>query len=66
MEFPDEYELEDDYPCYAGYVYVVDGEVRECQSYCNVATLKRRLGATSIKRCNIIARMKQLKEQEKV
>ncbi len=52
-----EKELPDDYPVYGDYCYVVDGEVVVSDWHdITVADFKRKLGAKSVKRCDMVAR----------
>ena len=57
-----EYELADDYPVYAGYLYVVDGKVIESDVQGDVARLKSdlrqhyKMKAESVKNCDIFGR----------
>jgi hypothetical protein len=53
---PRERELEDDYPTYAGYLYVADGKVIEAVTERTVGDLKRRHKANRITICDIDAR----------
>ncbi len=48
--------LDDDYLVYFGYLYVADGRVIESDIKGTVARLKVHLGATEIKRCDIVGR----------
>ena len=50
--------LEDDYPIYMGYWYVLDGEPRRASapSGITVGKLKRLSGAKEIRRCDAVAR----------
>lgn len=53
----DEPILPDDYPVYGGYLYVVDGEVISSDWHgATVGFLKHQIGATEIRRCDIIGR----------
>ena len=54
----DEAVLDDDYPVYAGYLYVADGKVVDSPSAGTVAQLKRDLNAKEIRRCDIWGRRK--------
>lgn len=50
----DEPELENDYPIYANYLYVVDGEVVRSHFHgITVKELKQRVNAKSVTRCDI-------------
>lgn len=49
----DERELPDDYPLYAGYLYVVDGKVVQAIEQGTVAEWKRRRGCKSVMSCDI-------------
>lgn len=56
-EFPNENVLEDDYPIYGDYLYVVDGKVYRSDWHgITVAQLKRNEGFKEVRRCNIYAR----------
>ena len=48
-----ERELPDDYPLYAGYMYVVDGTVVTAVENGTPAEWKRRKGCKSVKSCDI-------------
>ena len=48
--------LEDSYPVYAGYWYVVDGEPQRSEIQGTAWDLKRRLNASEIRRCAAVAR----------
>lgn len=48
--------LEDDYPVYPTYWYVVDGEPKRSPIEGEVRDLKRALKATEIRRCAAVAR----------
>jgi hypothetical protein len=53
----DEPVLADDYPIYAGYLYVADGEVVVSDLHGVTARqLKGHLGATELRRCDIAGR----------
>lgn len=52
----DEPVLEDDYPVYASYWYVVDGVPHRSEIQGTVQDLKRRLKATEIRRCAAVRR----------
>jgi len=52
----EERELPDDYPVYAGYHYVADGEPFRSEIEGTVKRLKVRLGAAVITSCDIIGR----------
>lgn len=54
-----ERELEDDYPVYAGYAYVADGEPFISEIEGTVKQVKRRLGAKVITSCDIVGRKDQ-------
>ena len=65
----DESVLEDTFPMYGGYYYIIDGRVKECDHFngednrgISVADYKRRYGVNEIKRCDLISR---IEEQEK-
>lgn len=48
--------LEDDYPVFCGYWYVVDGKPKESDISGTVAVLKDYLKAKEIKNCDIVGR----------
>lgn len=49
--------LSDDYPVYAGYLYVADGKVIESDWHnTTVGRLKKLVGAQEIRRCDIFGR----------
>ena len=52
----DERVLEDNYPVYPSYWYVVDGEPKRSEVEGTVRDLKRALGASEIRRCAAVAR----------
>jgi hypothetical protein len=52
----DEPVLADDYPVYAGYLYVADGRVLRSPMTGSVADLKDHVGASEIRRCDKIGR----------
>lgn len=54
--YPKERVLEDDYPVYAGYLYVADGEPFMSEIEGTVLHLKHRLKAKEIRSCDMIAR----------
>ncbi len=54
--YPNEDILDDSYPVHAGYAYVADGHPRISDVSGSVLTLKRDLGASEIRRCNLAAR----------
>lgn len=55
--YPNEEILEDDYPIYADYLYVVDGKpYRSDYHGISARELRLRLKATEVRRCNISAR----------
>lgn len=54
--FDNEQVLEDDYPVYAGYWYVLDGQPRQSTLTGTIADLKRRTGAQEVRRCNLVGR----------
>jgi hypothetical protein len=57
LTFPNEEILEDDYPIYGDYLYVVDGKTYRSDYHGITAReLRSRLKATEIRRCNISAR----------
>ncbi|HSC57532.1 MAG TPA: hypothetical protein VLC51_10030 [Nitrospira sp.] len=57
MSTPKERELDDDYPIYADYYYVVDGKVYLSDHHgISARELKRRLKATSVTNCDIYGR----------
>lgn len=51
-----EYECEDDYPIYPGYLYVVDGKVWRSPQPMTAGELKRRGKFISVKNCDIAGR----------
>jgi hypothetical protein len=56
-EFPNEQVLDDDYPMYADYWYIVDGKpTRSDYHDITVRQYKGRTGTKEIRRCNIAAR----------
>lgn len=59
MKDLDEPILDDDYPVYFGYAYVVDGKVMACKFEGNVAKLKRFFNAKEIRRCDLAGRKKR-------
>lgn len=48
--------LPDDYPVYAGYAYVVDGEPISSPVEGTVARLKAACNATEVRRCDLVER----------
>lgn len=48
--------LPDDYPVYAGHLYVADGKVVTSPATGTVADLKEELGVAEIRRCDIAGR----------
>ncbi len=48
--------LENDYPVYPSYWYVVDGEPRRSPIAGTVGELKRKLQAKEVRRCDSVAR----------
>jgi hypothetical protein len=54
--------LEDDYPVYAGYLYVCDGALYESELEGTVKTLKARKGFAEVRRCDIVGRRRALKD----
>lgn len=51
--------LEDDYPIYGDYVYVVDGNLYRSDYHdVTVGWLKRKLEATEIRSCDLIGRQR--------
>jgi hypothetical protein len=54
--YDSERELPDDYPLYAGYLYIVDGRVVQAIENGTPAQWKRVRGVNSIKNCDIDAR----------
>lgn len=56
----DEPELADDYPVFAGYLYVIDGAVIESDITGTVRDLKRDTQAKSVTRCDIIGRSRMV------
>lgn len=57
----DEPPLDDDYPVYGDYLYIVDGRVFRSHMFGTVRDLKRDLRAQEVRRCDIVGR--QAKEQ---
>ena len=61
MENLDEPILDDDYPVYAGYLYVVDGKVVVSDWHeITVRELKLRLKANEVRKCDIAGRRRHL------
>jgi len=59
--FENEEILPDDYPVYGNYLYVVDGKLYRSDWHdITVRRLKQHLKATEVRRCNMVARQKQL------
>lgn len=54
--------LDDDHPVFWDYLYVADGEVVRSDIKGTVADLKRDIGATEVRRCDIAARQALLKK----
>lgn len=56
--FPSERALDDDYPIYYGYIYLMDGEPRRNWNLLRgtVRDLKREYGAQEIRNCDLGAR----------
>ena len=52
----DEPILEDDYPVYGGYFYVVDGEVVRSNVFGDVRRLKANTSGKEVRRCDAVAR----------
>ncbi len=52
----DERELPDEYPVYAGYLYVADGEPFRSEISANVRKLRHRLNAKVITSCDMVGR----------
>jgi len=48
--------LPDDYPVYAGYIYVLDGVPRNSWVQGAVRDLRRDTGATEVKSCDLVGR----------
>lgn len=61
----DEPILEDTYPVYWTYFYVVDGEVIQSDIQGTVLDLKRELGAKEIKRCDMYGRTNTHEKEQK-
>lgn len=55
-EFPDEPILDDDYPVYIGYWYVMDGVPKQSMVQGNIRTVKGFHGVKEVRRCNAVAR----------
>ena len=53
---PKEAPLPNDYPVYAGYLYVADGEVVRARGQETVIELKQSLGVKELTNCDIAAR----------
>lgn len=54
--------LSDDYPVYAGYLYVADGKVISSDWHgINIGQLKKKLGVKEIRNCDIFGRQAQKK-----
>ena len=51
--------LEDDYPIYAGYLYVVDGQPMRSMVTTTALDFKNRLKAKEVKSCDIVGRKLQ-------
>lgn len=51
-----EHELEDDYPVYPGYYYVLDGREYISGSSMTVKELKETMGVQSVKSCDMVER----------
>ena len=48
--------LPDDYPVFGDYIYIIDGEFRQCNlTQGTIADLKRTEGAKEIRRCDIFS-----------
>lgn len=56
-EYPDEKILEDDYPIYAGFLYVVNGKVIEAWVNCVAKQLKVYYGTQDVRNCRIFDRL---------
>ena len=52
----DEPVLDDDYPIYPGYMYVVDGEVMRSLFSGTVADIKREFKCVEVRRCDLVGR----------
>ncbi len=61
----DEPILDDDYPVFAGYLYVLDGRIYSSDITGKVRDLKARYGVNVVKRCDIVGRRNLLEEKEK-
>lgn len=62
MDNLDEPILPDDYPIYAGYLYVADGKLISSDWHgITAARLKQHLGATELRRCDIYGRQQRAK-----
>lgn len=58
--------LEDDYPIYAGYLYVADGKVIESMHHGITARqFKAREGISELRRCDIQGRINQREQANK-
>lgn len=62
QEFPNENILEDSHPVFWEYLYITDGKLALSSIQGTVADLKKKLGATEIRRCNILARRKEMEK----
>lgn len=56
--------LEDDYPVYGDYLYVVDGRVVRSDVFGTVRDLKRSTGGATVRRCDISGRIREEEEAE--
>lgn len=62
--------LEDAFPMYGGYYYIIDGHIKECDYFngednrgISVAEYKRRYNVNEIRRCDLISRIEEQKKQ---
>jgi hypothetical protein len=53
---PDEPILDDNYPVYSGYYYILDGVVGISRIQGDVAKLKRLTNSTEVRRCSAVKR----------
>lgn len=59
----DEPILPEDYPIYAGYLYVADGKVVASDYHCTARQFKAREGVSELRRCDIYGRQKIADQQ---
>jgi hypothetical protein len=53
--------LDDDYPVFASYIYIADGKLVYSPVSGKVRDLKRELGASEVRCCDIVGRMADVK-----